>query len=225
MRKFMVIAMAGLLALAVAGPVAAAPSVSNLSGTIATAYGEWYDGDTYGSFWAFEENGSYGSYGDVYLFEVTGTWVECAATSTKGKGGPSTHDTAPGDFGFVGTRIEGYGSDIDLTFDRKMSKGVLTGHIEAYQIAVDDCAGTYDVVAEASAELNVALPMVGPVVSRRGLESIKVPSDFNAHRTVRGTERQLAGAIDFGLDDIGLGSRDIEYGYAASFGWTEHANS
>ena len=41
MRKFMVVPMAGLLALGIAAPAAAAPNVSNTSGSGQSMYGEW----------------------------------------------------------------------------------------------------------------------------------------------------------------------------------------
>ena len=48
MRKLMVLPLAGLLALGVVGPVAAAPNVSNTSGGGESIYGEWSADGAYG---------------------------------------------------------------------------------------------------------------------------------------------------------------------------------
>jgi hypothetical protein len=118
MRKLMVLPLAGLLALGVVGPVAAAPNVSNTSGGGESVYGEWSSGTTYG-YVSVGEDSEYGSYADIY--QESGTYVECdPGAAGSGKGTPTTQDTTGGggDYGFVGTRTWGYsegGVTVDLS--------------------------------------------------------------------------------------------------------------
>ena len=60
MRRLMVLLMAGLVALGVAGPVAAGANVSNTSGSGETIYGEWSGSGTYGSVYLGEDSGARG---------------------------------------------------------------------------------------------------------------------------------------------------------------------
>ena len=142
MRKFMVVPMAGLLALGIAAPAAAAPNVSNTSGTGQSVYGEWSSAvgrDTSRS----ASISAYGSYAEVY--QESGTWVECApGDEPPPDKGAIAYDTTPGDggYGFVGTRTFGYGSDIRL--DPVAEAGQRPGdrHARAVQSeTVNDCNG------------------------------------------------------------------------------------
>ena len=103
MRKLMVLPLAGLLALGVVGPVAAAPNVSNTSGSgenRSTASGR--PAATYG-YISVGEDSAYGGFVDIY--QESGTWVECdTGAADPGKGTPTTEDTTGGDYGFVGTQ-------------------------------------------------------------------------------------------------------------------------
>src|SRR6478672_4607804 len=123
MRKLMVLPLAGLLALGVVGPVAAAPNVSNTSGGGESIYGEWSAGSTWGYVSVGEESG-YGGFAEIY--QESGQWVECDTGAPElGKDAPTTQDTSGGDYGFVGTRTWGY-SEGGVTVD--LSRRLDSGH-------------------------------------------------------------------------------------------------
>jgi len=218
MRKLMVLPLAGLLALGVAGPVAAGPNVSNTSGSGETIYGDWSTDTGYGYVYLGEQSG-YGGFGDIY--QESGTWVECEPTE---EDVPSPKDTGPGDgyYGFVGTRTWGYAYDVKIDLSRRLDTGTATGTVELYTETVDECNGVYggDAVAEVGA-LDVAVTGVGPLATFKGSGSYKIPSEFNGHQNYRGKERQATGSVAAG------GSIDAAFGfgYMSQVTWTEHINS
>jgi hypothetical protein len=223
MRKLMVLPMAGLLALGVVGPVAAAPNVSNTSGSGSSIYGEWSSEGTYG-YVSVGIDSAYGAFADIY--EESGTWVECAPVDESpapGKG-PIAYDTTPGgeEYGFVGTRTWGYGYDVEIDISRRLETGKATGTIELYTETVDECNGIYggDAVGEVG-RLEVDVVGVGSVASFRGSSFFKLPSEFNGHSNYRGKERQATGSVVAGGSiDTALG-----YGYMSQVTWSEHVNN
>ena len=222
MRKLMVLPLAGLLALGVVGPVAAAPNVSNTSGGGESIYGEWSTEGTYG-YVSLGEDSAYGGYVEIY--QESGTWVECDPGAPEpAEDTVSTQDTTPGDgyYGFVGTRIWGYGEGISIDLSRRLDSGHATGSIELYTATVDECAGDYgdEAVAEV-VTLDVSVTAIGPLVSYRGHGSYKLPSEFNAHENYRGKERAASGTVSAGS------SIDATFSYAGMsvFTWSDHSNS
>lgn len=222
MRKFMILPMAGILALTIAGPAMAGPNVSNTSGSGESIYGEWSGEGTYGYVFAGEESG-YGGFVDIY--QESGEWVLCPTAPVGGnEGTPAPTDTTPGDeyFGFVGTRTWGYGYDIQVDLSRRLETGTATGTVELYTETVNECEGIYggDAVAEVGS-LSLSVTGVGPLASFRGSGSYKIPSEFNGHSNYRGSERQASGSIVAGSAiDATLG-----WGYMSKVTWTEHVNS
>jgi hypothetical protein len=229
MRRFMVLPMAALLALAVAAPVAAGPNVSNQSGSGESIYGEWYDGTTYGYVFLGEEAG-YGGFGDIY--QESGEWVLCEPaideTPVKGTGKPSASavptDTTPGEefYGFVGTRTWGYAYDLTIEFSRRLETGRAIGTVDLFTDIVDECNGIYGGdPAFDSGPLVVELTGAGPLASFRGTGSYAIPSEFNGHYNYRGKERQATGSIDA----AGVIAADFDWAYMSQTTWTEHVNS
>jgi hypothetical protein len=221
MRKLMVLPLAGLLALGVVGPVAAAPNVSNTSGSGESIYGEWSTEGTYG-YVSVGEDSEYGSYADVY--QESGTWVDCdPGAGEPGKDSPSTQDTTPGDgeYGFVGTRTWGYAEGPTVDLSRRLDSGHATGSIELYTATVDECAGVYGDEAVAQVvTLDVSVTATGPLVSYRSHGSYKLPSKFNAHESYRGKERAASGTISAGSIDTTFSSAGMSV-----FTWSDHSNS
>ena len=219
MRKLMVLPLAGLLALGVVGPVAAAPNVSNTSGSGESIYGEWSSDSTYG-YVSVGEDSAYGGFADIY--QETGTWVECdTGAADPGKGAPTTQDTTGGDYGFVGTRIWGYSEGLTVDLSRRLDSGHATGTVELYTATVDECAGDYgdDAVSEV-ATLDVTVTGAGPLASFRDHGSYKVPAQFNAHQNVRGKERAATGTVAAGT------SIDATFNNAGMsvLTWSDHTN-
>ena len=205
MRKFSVLPLAGVLLLAAAAPVAAGPNTSNTSGSGRTIQGEWYDGSSYGYLMLLEESG--GEYGE--LFEESGEWVLCAS-------GPNPEDEV---YGFVGTRVWGWTSDIDMALNSKLSSGTATAEFELGIESVDECSGTYETSFD-TATVSVDVVGSGSLVMFRNSGSFKVPGDFNAHARYRGKERVATGNVDLGA----LGSREFGFAIIAEYSWSEHSN-
>ena len=220
MRKLIVLPLAGLLALGVVGPVAAAPNVSNTSGNSESIYGEWSTDGTYG-YVSVGKDSAYGGFAEIY--EESGTWVECDTGAVDpGKGTPTTQDTTGGDYGFVGTRTWGYSEgDVTVELSRRLDSGHASGSVELYTATVDECAGDYgdDAVPEV-VTLDVSASAAGPLASFRDHGSYKIPSQFNAHQNVRGKERAATGTVSAGT------SIDATFSYAGMsvFTWSDHNN-
>jgi len=221
MRKLMVLPMAGLLALGVVGPVAAGPNVSNTSGSGSSIYGEWSSEGTFG-YMSVGFDSAYGAFADIY--QESGTWVECEPgdESPAKEKGSVAFDTGPGDgtYGFVGTRTWGYGYDIDVEISRRLETGTASGTIELYTETVDECNDIYggDAVGEVAA-IEIDVVGVGSVASFRGSNFYKLPSEFNAHSSYRGKERQATGSIVAGPIDTTL-----DAAYMSQVTWSEHSN-
>ncbi len=221
MRKLMVLPLAGLLALGVVGPVAAAPNVSNTSGGGESIYGEWSSGDTYG-YVSVGEDAKYGDYAEIY--QESGTWAECDPGAVDpGKDTATTQDTTPGygEYGFVGTRTWGYSESVSIELSRRLDSGHATGSIELYTSTVDECAGDYgdDAVSEV-VTLDVSVTAAGPLASFRDHGSYKIPSLFNGHESYRGKERAASGTISAGP------SIDATFSNAGMtvVSWSDHTN-
>ena len=223
MRRFMVLPLAGLLALTMAGPAMAGPNVSNTSGSGETIYGEWSDGGTYGYVLIGEESG-HGGFGEIY--QESGEWVLCetaAGGPAGGKAGPSTQDTGPGEefYGFVGTRTYGWAFDLEVTLSRRLETGTASGSVELNTETIDECNGSYggDDVPEVGT-INVSATGVGSLVTFRGSGAYQIPSEFNGHENYRGSERQATGSVVAGsaID------ASFDWGYLSKVTWTTHIN-
>ncbi len=220
MRKFMVVPMAGLLALGIAAPAAAAPNVSNTSGTGQSVYGEW-SSESGSGYVSVGIDSAYGSYAEIY--QESGTWVECApGDEPPPDKGAIAYDTTPGEggYGFVGTRTSGYGSDIRLDLSRKLDSGRATGTIELYTETVDECNAVYDGGTSEVGALDLQLTGTGSVASFRDSQFYKLPSEFNGHATYRGRERQATGSLVAG-SSIAVG---LDFAYMSEVTWSEHVN-
>ena len=221
MRKFMAAPIAGLMVLAIAAPVLAAPNVSNTSGSGMSIYGEWSSEGTYGYVFLGEETGQ-GGFGDIY--QESGAYVECdGALPPPDKGGVVPQDTTPGDgyYGFVGTRTYGWATDLHITLSKRLETGTATGTAELFTETVDECAGVYggDPVSETVA-INVTAKAAGPLASFKGSGSYKIPSEFNGHQSYRGTERQATGSVVAGSINA-----SFTFGYMNQVSWSEHVNA
>ena len=219
MRKLMILPLVGLLALGVVGPVAAAPNVSNTSGSGESIYGEW-SAEGMDGYVSVGTDSSYGDFADIS--QESGTWVECDTGAVDpGKDTPTTQDTTGGDYGFVGTRTWGYSDSVTVELSRRLDSGHASGSIELYTATVDECAGDYgeDAVSEV-ATLDVKVTAAGPLASFRDHGSYKVPSQFNGHQNVRGKERAATGTVSAGT------SIDATFSNAGMsvLTWSDHNN-
>jgi hypothetical protein len=216
MRKLMAMPIAGLLALALAAPVAAGPNVSNTSGGGDAAYGEWSAEGVFGYVYVAQENGQPG-WGDLY--QERGEWVPCET------GGEIVgQDTTPGDepYGFRGTRTWGFASDVEITFSGRLASGSATGTFDLYTETVDECAGIYggDADVQQSA-FQLALTGESSIANFRGSGSYQMPSEFNGHYNYRGKERSANGTLVAGS----VIDATFEHAYMSQYTWSEHSNS
>ena len=221
MRKLMVLPLAGLLALGVVGPVAAAPNVSNTSGSGESIYGEW-SADGLNGYVSVGEDSSYGGFGEIY--QESGRWLECDPVGgVPAKDASTAQDTTPGDgaYGFVGTRTWGYSDSLTVDLSRRLETGHATGSMELSTATVDECAGDYgdDAVSEV-VTFDLSVTAAGPLASFRGHGSYKVPSELNGHENTRGKERAASGTVTAGS------SIDATFDYAGMslLTWSDHTN-
>jgi hypothetical protein len=219
MRRFTVFPLALVLAFVLAAPVAAGANVSNQSGTFDEAYGGWS---------AYDEATGIGTYGDVYvaqetgrggfveyLYEESGAYIDCS-TGLPAKGGVTTKDTT-GDYGFKGTLTSGWG-EATLAIGRKLGGATASGTIYVETVAVDDCAGAYDLLESGNETLDLALTGSGPVASFKSSSSVKIPGVLKGHSSYSGDQRAASGTVDFGR-----GSRAVE-GQIAHITWRDHCS-
>jgi hypothetical protein len=221
MRRFMVLSLASLLALALAAPVAAGSHVTNRSGSFDEAYGSWsaYDTatdiSTYGNVYVYQESGQPGLVESLY--EETGQYVDCAAGGAAAAAKP--YDTTGGDVGFQGTRTSGYGN-ATLTLGRKLAGATASGTIYVETATVDDCAGTYDVVSSGNVQLRLELTGTGPISTFSSKSSVKIPGALKAHSSYRGESRAAIGSVTFGQGPRSL-SGDAQIAHVT---WTDHCS-
>jgi hypothetical protein len=208
MRKFMVLAMAGLLVLAIAGPVSAGANVGNYSGSATTAQGSWYSegaqGFTFGYLAAWQEEGATSAFIDFY--QESGNYVDC------------TPDDENEDFyGFQGTFSYGWGEG-SLNVGRGYADASATGTIGIETTVIDDCVGTYDSTFDPEVVVTLDLTATGPKVMERGTWSFQIPSQYNSHSSYSSTYRTAAGTATIGGDE-----RAVDGGIG-KVSWRDHSN-
>lgn len=208
MRKFTVIPMAALLALAIAAPVAAGPNVTNASGSATTAQGSWFSdsagGFTYGYMFAWQQQGETSAY--IEFFESSGNYVDCTPA-----------DETDDSYGFQGTHRYGWGEG-SLSVGRGYADATATGTVGIDTATVDDCAGTYVSDYEDGVAIALDLVATGAKVMERGTGSFKIPGEINNHYSYSSTYRIAAGTASIGSDDL-----DVE-GAIGKVSWRDHFN-
>ena len=215
MRRFMVLLMAGVVALGVAGPVSAGANVSNTSGSGQTIYGAW-EGDGTSGYVYIGEDSSYGGFGEIV--QDTGEYVLCEGPAPE-KEGAVAEDTTPGGeyYGFVGTRTWGYTEDLTIEISRKLDAGHATGSVELYTSTVDECNGVYGDPGEEHGTLDVTVTGSGPIASFRGTSHYKIPDQFSGHDNYRAKERAATGSVVAGSIDA------VFTGSMSQITWSAHA--
>lgn len=208
MRKFMVLPMAALLALAIAVPVSAGPNVVNSSSSAVTAQGSWESHaggvETYGGLYAWQDSGSSSAY--IEFFEQSGEYVDCTPA-----------DDTDEFYGFQGQYRYG-GGEGTLTVGRGSADAHASGTLEISTTVVDDCASTYDETTVGGVAVSLDLVATGPKVMERGTWSFKIPSEYNSHSSYSTTARSAAGTATIGGDEIAVD------GGIGKVSWRDHGN-
>ncbi len=209
MRKLMVVALAALLAVVVAGPVAAGANVSNTSGSALAAEGSWYtdgpDGYAFGYVSAWQEQGASAAF--IQFYSDAGAKVDCTPA-----------DPTDDAYGFVGSYRFGYGTGT-LAVGRGYGSAAASGSVDIYGADIDDCAGTWLDVYEPGAPVSFDLTATGPKVMARGTWSFHIPSQFNSHSSYSSTYR-----IASGTATIGDGELTTIDGAIGKVSWRDHSN-
>lgn len=214
MRRFMTLPIAGLFALAVAGPAAAGANVGNYSSsaTIVQASWEAFDDATqaysYGYVAVTQEQGSSEAYAEYN--EYSEQFVQCTGADTP-------DDPDDDTFGIVGTNVWGYG-DASLSVGRNFSSATASGTIAVAREGFNECTGewTYEELPELT--FNLDLTATSATVKESGRGSFHLPGEFNDHYSYKSTYRFGEGTLS-GLD--GLQSVSGQIGKVS---WSEHTN-
>ena len=203
MRKVAVLPMAGLLVLAIAAPASAGANVQNTSGSATVINAEWYSGGSSG--YAYFTQTEYGPWAEFY--DEAGTWLAC--------------DDFGESFGFVGTRMYGWGDDLTIVVDSRLDHGSVTGTLYAFTETVNECTGEYGGTKEGTIAVSAELDGVGEAVRFRDTGRFNIPGEFQSHSTQSGKQRTATGTIDFAE----AGTRTLDGGVLASIRWRDHFRS
>ena len=214
MRKLLVFPLAGVLALAVAAPAFAGANVSNTSGSVTIAQGNWESWD--------DATQTY-RYGYVAVSQYTSgeTFAEYSSSSQQFVQctGADTPDNPDDDtFGTVGTDSWGYGP-ASLAITRGMASAAASGSLDIGTASYNECTGEYDKGGfESSTAFSLDLTATSALIKESGRGSFHVPSEFNGHSSYRSTYRYAAGTFD-----AGDGPQTVD-GIIGKVSWTDHAN-
>jgi hypothetical protein len=216
MRRFTVFPLALVLAFVVAAPAAAGATVRNQSGTFDVANGYWnsFDEASGTSTNGYVQIAQQDSETYFELYEESGSYVDCAT----GSAGVTPKDTGGG-YGFKGTQTFAKGGAPTVTFGRRLSGVTASGTSYIVTVAIDDCAGTYDLVSDGNENVALELIGTGPVTSFKDTSAIKIPAQLNGHASETGDYRAASGTVDFGR-----GSRALLDAQIAHVTWRDHCN-
>ena len=214
MRRFMTVPLAGLIALAVAGPVAAGPNVGNFSNSATMAQAQWdaYDDATQtyraGFVAVSREQGSSDVFAEFNQYQEQ--FVQCSGADTPDEPGDDS-------FGVIMSNTWGYGP-ASLAIGRNNSSASAGGTLDAAREDFNECTGewTYEELADVTFSLD--LTATSATVKESGRGSFHLPGEFNSHSSYRATYRFAEGTLD-GID----GSQSVS-GMIGKVSWMEHTN-
>jgi hypothetical protein len=208
MRKFIVLPVAALLALAIAAPVSAGANVVNSSSSAMTAQGSWYSDtagvESGGGFYAWQDAGSSSAY--LEISENGGQSVDCTPA-----------DETDEFFGFQGQYRYGYGEGT-LTVGRGLGDAHAAGTLEITTVVVDECTGDYTETTVSGVAVSLDLVANGPKIMERGTWSFKIPAEYNSHSSYSTTARSATGTVTIGGSSI-----DVDGGIG-KVSWRDHGN-
>ena len=214
MRRFMTVPLAGLIALAVAGPVAAGPNVGNFSNSATIAQASWdgYDEatETYRSGFVAvsKEQGSSQAFAEYSQYQEQ--FVQCTGADTP-------DDPDDDSFGVISSNTWGYGP-ASLAVARNYSSASADGTLDAAREDFNECTGewTYEELPDLAFSLD--LTATSATVKESGRGSFHLPGEFNSHSSYKAAYRFAEGTLD-GID----GSQAVS-GMIGKVTWMEHTN-
>jgi hypothetical protein len=203
---------AGLLALAVTAPAAAAsPNVFKTSGSVTVAQVDWafYDGDTFiGGYLVAAEEAKRPTV--IEYFKWSETLVQC-----EGAGSPD--DPSDDVWGYRIRSEFGYGPAATFTIGKSLSGAIATGVLTIQIDTADECTGEGASVLEETA---VSVQVVGTssLIRESGRGSFHIPGEINAHGSFRQVYRTGDGVAtigDWSVESLGV---------VGTISWRDHAN-
>jgi hypothetical protein len=214
MNRFLTIPLAGLVALAVAGPVAAGSSVSNTSGSVTMAQGYWESFD--------EASGTYSS-GGIAVSQEQGSslaWASYNQSSEQmlqctGAGTPDDPDDDT--FGVSATYIWGDG-EATLTIGKSYSSATSSATVTLTRESFNECTGDYSNEELGDQSVGLELTASSSTIKESGRGSFHLPGQLNEHSKYQATYR-LAGGTLSGID----GEHSAE-GQIGKVSWSDHSN-
>jgi hypothetical protein len=214
MRRYLALPLAGIIALAVAAPALAGPSVANFSGSVDMAQGTWesYDEDKqayqFGYVAVSSEQGSSETYAEFNDYREE--YVQCTGAATP-------DDPEDDSFAAVGSRVWGYGP-ASLTIGKSNSSATASGTLEVTREDFDGCTGEWTVEELADFDFSLDLRATSAAIRETGRGSFHVPGEFNSHSSYKAVYRQAAGTFT-GND----GPQTIS-GMIGTVSWRDHSN-
>jgi len=214
MRRFMTVPMAGLLALALAAPVAAGPNVGNYSSSATIAQASWdsYDEEkeaySAGYIAISREQGSSEAFAEYSQYSET--FVQCTGADTP-------DDPDDDTFGVVTSNVWGYGA-ASLAVGRNYSSASASGTLDAAREDFDECTGEWSYEELQAFEFSLDLTATSATFKESGRGSFHVPGEFNSHSSYKATYRFAEGVFD------GADSSQGVSGQIGKVSWREHTN-
>ena len=214
MRRYLAVPLAGLIALAVAAPALAGPSVANFSGSVDMAQGTWesYAEDTgsfhYGYVAVSREQRSSETFAEFYDYREE--YVQCTGADTP-------DDPEDDSFAAIGSSVWGYGP-ATLTIGKNNGSATASGTLEATRENFDGCSGEWTVEELADFDFSLALVATSGTIRETGRGSFHVPGEFNSHSSYKAVYREAAGTFTGGD-----GPQSIS-GMIGNISWKDHSN-
>jgi hypothetical protein len=213
MRKFMVIPLGGLLAMAMAGPALAGPNVSNTSGSLTVAQGSF---DSYD-----EESGAYRSgylsvsrdaessqaFAELSLYEDA--YVQCTGADTP-------DDPNDDSFGYRTTMTWAWG-DSSLVIGKNNGTAEAAADLFGGRETFDGCTGEWS-FEELELAVSMSLTATSGTVRETGRGSFHLPGEYNGHSSYKSVYRSADG--DLVIDGV----THTAFGVIGKVSWSDHFN-
>jgi len=203
---------AGLAALAVVGPVAAASDVVNISGSATIAQVEWDyddDGTFVGGYVVAADDRTFGTI--IESFQYSEAFVQCEGANTP-------DDPTDDRFDFQIVLASGTGYPTTFTIGRSYGGATVIGELTIVVDHFDGCTGESTTEVLTGVPVSLDIVGTGSLVREAGRGSFRIPGELNAHGSFRQTSRTGEGVA-------GIGSEAFTgVGIVGTVSWREHAN-
>ena len=214
MRRFMTVPLAGLVALAVAAPVAAGPNVGNYSSSLTMAQATWDSWDeatgaySSGYIAISQEQGSPDAFAEYSSYSQQ--YVQCTGEET-----PENPDDDT--FGVVGSNTWGWGP-ASLTTGKNFGSASASGDLSIGREQFNECTGEWTFEELPGVQFDLDLTATSGTIRESSRGSFHLPGEFNSHSSYKATYRYADGTLS-GID----GTQSVS-GLIGKVSWMDHAN-